>query len=115
MVRRKPDFYVHVRFQAPAHNGFKNRSFRLWALTDREKVPNAYTKILSSKGGFSLHAKFYRDKETKMLRGDYPRNRLFAVIPPSASEENTEQFLKTIVKKVYGGFPDKIEFWRAEV
>ena len=115
MARRKPDFYVHVRFQAPVHNGFKNRSSRLWVLTDLEKVPNAYTRILSGKNGFSLHAKFYRDEEINQSRGGYPKNKMFAVIPPTATEQSTEQFLKKIVKEVYGGFPDKIEFWRAEL
>lgn len=115
MPRRKPDFYVHVRFQAPVHNGFKNRSFRLWVLTDPETVPNIYTKILSSKGGFSLHAKFYRDEKINSWRGSYPKNKMYAVIPDTAMMKDTEQFLKKVVKDIYGGFPDKIEFWRAEL
>lgn len=114
MARLPPDFWVNLRFEGPPRGKYKLRAFRLKALSDYERVPNAYHSVLKGEGGLGAYSSASK-LDSKAKSWAHIRNKLFLVIPDSITETQLEAFLKRIVKNQYAGFPDSLVFWRSEV
>ncbi len=114
MPKQKPDFWLHLRFQGPIRSGCKTRSFRLRALTDLERVPVAYSRVLG-RGDLSVHTTArHRRSEDDSRRWARVRNKMFLVIPDDTTEGQLREFLERIVEGQYGGDPNSLAFWRSD-